>query len=108
MPFVEVDPIAEAIEAQEIFKDDPETKELFHQYELSFREAARIEKEELELRDKLVEIRKSKNITQKDLEIRTGLTQQAISRFETGGGVSFKTILKYADGIECKLVPLGK
>ena len=108
MPFIEVDPIAEAVEAQEMFKDDPETQEMFHQYEIEFREAARIEKEELELRDILVEMRKSKNITQKELETRTGLTQQAISRFETGNGVNLKTILKYTEGIECRLVPLSK
>ena len=108
MPFIEIDPIEEAIELQEMFKDDPETKEMFHQYELAHRETARIQQEELELRNRLVEMRKIKNITQKELEIRTGMTQQAISRFETGNGVNFKTILKYAEGIDCKLIPQSK
>ena len=108
MPFKKVDPIEETIELQELFKDDPESKEMFKQYELAHRETARLEQEELELRNRLVEIRKKSNITQKELEDRTGLTQQAISRFETGSGVSFRTILKYADGIECKLVPQNK
>jgi hypothetical protein len=49
-----------------------------------------------------------KNITQKELEARTGLTQQAISRFETGSGTSFRTILKYAEGVDCKLIPQSK
>ena len=53
-------------------------------------------------------MRKLKNITQKDLEVRTGMTQQAISRFEMGSGVNFKTILKYAEGIDCKLIPQSK
>jgi len=88
MPFEKVDPIAEAMELQEMFKDDPETKEMFRQYELEHRETARIQREEL--------------------EIRTGMSQQAISRFEKGNGVNFKTILKCAEGIECKLVPQSK
>jgi len=108
MPFKRVSPIEESIELQEVFKDDPETKELFKQYELEHREALRIQQEELEIRNKLVEMRRSKNITQRELESRTGMTQQAISRFETGNGVSFKTIIKYAEGIGCKLVPQSK
>ena len=108
MPFTRVDPIAEAVELQEMFKDDPETKEIFYKYELAHRENARLEQEELELRTRLIEVRKSKNISQKELETRTGLTQQAISRFETSSGGSIKTILKYAEGIDCKLVPQSK
>jgi DNA-binding XRE family transcriptional regulator len=108
MPFTKVDPIAEAIELQEMFRDEPETQEMFRRYELSHRENAKIEQEELELRNQLIEYRKSKNITQKELETRTGLTQQAISRFETGSGVSIKTIIKYAYGIDCKLIPQSK
>ena len=98
MPFTKVDPLAEIIELQE----------MFHQYELAHKENLRLKQEELELRNRLVEYRKEKNITQKELETRTGLTQQAISRFETGSGGSIKTILKYADGIGCKLVPQSK
>ena len=108
MPFIEIDPIAEAIELQKMFKDNPEIQEKFRQYELAHRENARIQQEELELRNRLVEMRKLKNITQKELKLRTGMTQQAISRFETGNGVNFKTILKYADGIDCKLIPQNK
>ena len=108
MPFVKVNPVAEAVELQEMFKDDPETKELFYQYELAHRENDKLKQKEQELRNRLVEFRKSQNITQKDLEARTGLTQQAISRFETGVGGSIKTILKYADGIGCSLIPQSK
>ena len=108
MPFVKVDPIAEAIELQEMFNGEPETKEMFRQYELAHRENARLEQEEIELRNRLIEFRKLKNITQKELETRTGLTQQAISRFENGIGGNIKTILKYADGIDCKLIPQSR
>ena len=108
MPFTKVDPISEAIEIQEMFRDDNETMEMFRQYELAHKENAKIELEKLELRNRLVEFRKSKKITQKELETRTGLTQQAISRFETGSGVNIITILKYADGIDCQLIPQSK
>jgi len=43
MPFVKVDSIAEAIELQEIFKDDPEAKEMFRQYELVHKENVKME-----------------------------------------------------------------
>ncbi|MCL2528276.1 MAG: helix-turn-helix transcriptional regulator [Defluviitaleaceae bacterium] len=105
MPFAKVNPIEEAIELQEIFKDEPETKEIFRQFELAHRESEMLKQKEQELRNKLVEFRKTQNITQRELELRTGLTQQAISRFETGMGGNIKTILKYADGIGCSLVP---
>jgi len=108
MPFEKIDPIAEAIECQEMFKDYPEIREEFRQYELAHREDARIRQEELELRNRLVQMRKFKNITQKELKTRTGMTQQAISRFERGNGVNFKTILKYAEGIDCKLIPQSR
>ena len=108
MPFIKVDPIAEAIELQEMFCDEPETREMFRQYELAHRENARINEEELALRNRLIEYRKQRKITQKELEARTGLTQQSISRFENGFGGNIKTVLKYADGIDCKLIPESK
>jgi len=108
MPFEKVDPIAEAIELQDMFMDDPEAKEMFRQYELAHRENARLEQEEAELRTRLINFRKQKNITQKELEAKTGLTQQAISRFETMGGGSIKTILKYAEGLDCQLIPMER
>jgi len=110
MPFVKVDPIAEAIELQEMFKDNPDAKEEFHQFELAHREAARLEREELELRNRLVAFRKSKKITQKELESRSGMTQQAISRLETSKDTTptLKSLIKYAEALNCILVPQEK
>ena len=105
MPFAKVNPVAEAMELQDMFKDDPEAKEMFRQYELAHRDNEMLSQKEQELRNRLVAFRKSRNITQSELEMRTGLTQQAISRFETGIGGNIKTILKYADGIGCSLIP---
>lgn len=106
MPFVVIDPIEEAKELQEVFKHDTETKKLFKHYEEAHTETKRLQEEELELRRQLVEIRKKNNITQKELQKKTGLSQQAISRIEVGKDVSpsLKSLLKYADAIGCKLI----
>ena len=110
MPFKEADMIAEAVELQEMFKDDPEAKEEFHQFELAHREAARLEQEELKLRNRLVEFRKSKHLTQKDIEMRSGMTQQAVSRLEASRDTTptLKTLIKYAEAMDCILVPQEK
>jgi len=110
MPFKKVDPIAEAVELQEMFKDDTDAKEEFRQFELAHREVARLEQEEVELRNRLVEFRKSRNITQKEMESRSGMTQQAISRLETSKDTTptLKTLIKYAEAMNCILVPQDK
>ena len=50
MSFAKVNPITEAIELQKMFKDDPEAKETFHQYELAHREKASTNENEKPLR----------------------------------------------------------
>ena len=105
MPFVKVDPIKEAQELQEIFKDDPEAKKAFREYEMFHIESARLQQEEIKLRNDLTEMRKRNNITQKDLQQASGLSQQAISRIEVGKDVSpsLKSLIRYVDAIGCQL-----
>ena len=105
MPFVEVNPIREAQELQEIFKDDPEAKEIFRKYEMAHIESERLQQEEIQLRKDLTEMRKRSNLTQKDVQQVSGLSQQAISRIEVGKDVSpsLKSLIKYVDAIGCKL-----
>jgi DNA-binding XRE family transcriptional regulator len=105
MPFVKVDPIKESQELQEIFKDDPETKETFKKYEIAHIESVRLQQEEMRIRNDLTEMRKRNNITQKDLQQSSGLSQQAISRIEVGKDVSpsLKSLIKYVDAIGCQL-----
>jgi DNA-binding XRE family transcriptional regulator len=105
MPFVKVDPIQEARELQEVFKDNPSAREEFKRYELAHVEAERLQQEEIRLRNELTEMRKRNNITQKDLEEASGLSQQAISRIEVGKDVSpsLKSLIRYADAIGCHL-----
>lgn len=105
MPFVKVDPVKEAQELQEVFKDDPEAKEIFREYEIFHIESARLQREEMKLRGELTKMRKLNNITQKDVQQSSGLSQQAISRIEIGKDVSpsLKSLIKYVDAIGCQL-----
>jgi len=105
MPFKKVNPIKEAQELQETFKDNTEARELFEQYELAHIESARLQQEEMKLRNDLTKMRKRRNITQKSLQKTSGLSQQAISRIEVGKDVSpsLKSLIKYADAIGCHL-----
>lgn len=103
MPFATVDPIQEAIELQETFKDDLELKAKYKKYELSHIEANRLQQKEFELRSELSKMRKKNNVTQKELQEKSGLSQQAISRIEVGKDVSpsLKSIVRYLDAIGC-------
>jgi DNA-binding XRE family transcriptional regulator len=105
MPFIKVDPVKEAQELQEIFKDDPKAKETFKKYEMAHIESARLQQEEIVLRNDLMKMRKLNKITQKGLQQTSGLSQQAISRIEVGKDVSpsLKSLIKYVDAIGCRL-----
>jgi DNA-binding XRE family transcriptional regulator len=105
MPFIKVDPIREAKELQDVFKDDPTAREEFKRYELAHIEAERLQQEENRIRNELAAMRKRNNITQKELELASGLSQQAISRIEVGKEISpsLKSLIRYADAIGCHL-----
>lgn len=63
-----------------------------------------IEALEAEFRQRLVEARKQSGMTQKDLQEKTGLSQQAISRIETGEiSSSIKNLMRYLNGIGYEL-----
>lgn len=53
----------------------------------------------IDLQRELVALRKSENMTQKDLAVESGLTQQAISRIECGSGATINSLLKYVSGM---------
>ena len=106
MPFMKVDPVQEAKELQDCFIDDPDVKEMFRQYELAHLAAERLQQEEIRLRNDLTDTRRRNNITQKELEMASGLSQQAISRIEVGKDVSpsLKSIIRYVDAIGYHLI----
>jgi len=95
MPFIRIDPEQEKNEFENIMKD-PENKKAYDEFEREYL-----------FRQKLAELRKTKNITQQDIQIKTGLPQQSISRIEKGTtqkqSPTLRTLLKYIDAIDCKL-----
>ena len=66
---------------------------------------------EYEFRAKLAETRHNKKYSQKEIGEKTGLSQQAISRIETGAySTSLSSIMKYLDalGYTLDIVPIKK
>lgn len=110
MAFVKVNPIQEAKELQEIFKDDTSLVKKYKDFEARHIEQEELKKQEEELINKLIEIRKQKNITQKELQEKTGMSQQAISRLEINKDITptLKSLIKYAEALNCKLIPVEK
>ena len=54
---------------------------------------------EMEFKQKLIEARKSKQLTQKDLSRMTGLSQQAVSRLEKGASGTIETVIRYLNSM---------
>jgi DNA-binding XRE family transcriptional regulator len=100
MPFVKVDPEQEQREFEDLLKD-PEARKAFAEFE-----------REYVFRQKLAEARKTRNITQQDIQRKTGLPQQSISRIERGTtqkqSPTLRTLLRYIDAIGCELVIVQK
>ena len=100
MPFKKVDPEQERLEFEELLKD-PVAKNAYEEF-----------KREYAFRKKLAEARKAKKITQKELQNKTGLPQQSISRIEKGTtqkqSPTLRTLLKYIDAIDCELTIIQK
>lgn len=66
-------------------------------------------KQEYKLIEKLVEARKSKDITQKELAELVGVSQQAISRLELEKHIpKMDTFIKILDGLDLELTIISK
>jgi len=95
MPFIKTDMKQEKKELEELLKD-PEAKKAYEEFE-----------REYAFRQKLAEARKANNITQQEIQRRTGLPQQSISRIEKGTALkqspTLRTLLKYVDAIGYEL-----
>jgi DNA-binding XRE family transcriptional regulator len=100
MPFIKVDPEQELMEFEELLKD-PDAKSAYDEFEREFI-----------FRQKLAEARKINNITQQEIQKRTGLPQQSISRIERGiaqkQSPTLRTLLKYVDAIGYELTIIHK
>ena len=95
MPFVKADPEQEQREFDELLKN-PEAQHAYKEFE-----------SEYIFRKKLSDMRKANNITQQEIQNRTGLPQQSISRIERGTAQkqspTLRTLLKYVEAIGCEL-----
>lgn len=83
------DPREEAFLMEEVMSD-PEGKEAFEEYNriYAFKKA-------------IVKARKEMNLTQKDVALASGLTQQMVSKIETGDSYcNFASILKYLSVVD--------
>ena len=56
------------------------------------------------LQKQLVELRKSEKLTQQDVAQASGLSQQAVSRLETGTGATINSLIKYINSIGYSVV----
>lgn len=50
---------------------------------------------EMAFKQALIEVRMAEQLTQNDVSLRSGLSQQAVSRLERGNGASLETIIRY-------------
>lgn len=55
--------------------------------------------EEMRFKQLLIDARKEMHMTQRDISEKSGLSQQAVSRLETGHGGTVDTVLKYLNAI---------
>ena len=90
MPFVKVDPVKNKRELAKLAKTE-EGARAIHNFDLEFA-----------FRKKLVEARKQAQLSQEEISKRSGLKQQAISRFEKGyqdRSITLPTLLRYIDAL---------
>ncbi len=89
------------IDVKSIVKEERKDKE----FDLEYRKI----KQEYKLIEKLVETRKEKNMTQKELAEITGVSQQAISRLELEKHIpKMDTFIKILDGLDLELTIVQK
>jgi len=101
MPFKKTDMDLERQELKELLESSKEAKK-----------AQNIFNDEYSFRLMLAKERKSKSMTQKKIEEKSGLTQQVISRIEKGytddRSPTLRTVFRYLDAIDCELVITNK
>ena len=97
MPFVDVTDMVLSEEAKELaiaYDSDPKIKAAIDQFDA-----------ECKLRRELTEARNKKNLTQRQIQESTGLTQQVISRIESNTAISpsLKNLMIYANALDYEL-----
>ena len=95
MPFKQVDPKEELQELNALLDSDPMLRQKFDAEQMEFA-----------FRVKLARARKARKLTQSSIKETTGLTQQAISRIETGSkdrSPTLRTLIRYVDALGYEL-----
>lgn len=89
---VKSNPQEEKINIQHLIEEDDALK---LQHELFL--------EEMKFKQQLINARKEKELTQKEISEKSGLSQQAVSRLEKGHGGTIDTVVKYLHAMGMKL-----
>ena len=88
MAFTKVDIQDEKKELEELINNSEQANSSYNEFMT-----------QVKLQKELIDLRKSNNMTQNDLAVETGLSQQAISRIERGSGATVNSLLKYLKGV---------
>ena len=92
MAFIEADISSEREELRELIKTDITARRAYEEFQ------ARIA-----LQHSLAEMRKARNMTQGDVAMACGLSQQAVSRIEKCSGTTVTSLIRYLNGIGCHI-----
>lgn len=87
---------SDSMEEEKIISELVESDEALKQQHLLFLA-------EMKFKQELIEKRKASALTQKDISLRSGLSQQAVSRLEKGKGGTIETIIRYLSAMGCSL-----
>ena len=88
MAFVKADLNKEQEELLKLVDESEDAKKVYGEFQTK-----------IALQEQLIRMRKAENMTQKDLAIAAGLSQQAVSRIEKGSGATINSLIKYLNGI---------
>ena len=94
MPFVKANRAEETMRLQSLIDSDPDVKQHIEDWD-----------REYAFRKKLAMARKEAGLTQKEMEMLSGLDQRAVSRVESGkeSSPSLKTLIKYLSALGYEL-----
>ena len=88
MAFVKADLYRELDELKNLVIENEEAKKAYEEFQAK-----------IALQEQLIKTRKAEHMTQSDVANASGLSQQAVSRIETGSGATINSLIKYLTGI---------
>lgn len=88
MAFVKADLDREQEELTKLVNENEDARKAYEEFQTK-----------IALQQQLIKMRKAENMTQTDVAIASGLSQQAVSRIEKGTGATINSLIKYLRGI---------